>query len=464
MESVQDMMHSAVSRWRAWSPTQRTIFGIAIAVILTGTLTVGFQTGSTRYVPLSLGKQFSSDELTSIEQSLRKKNLTSYRREGNQLLVPEDEQTAYDAALLQERRLPQDWASEWEQKFEETNPFTSSRKLRMLKEIALAKELKRIIQGLDGIKEANVVWAESETHSWPARQQKVTASVNIRPEPGHELAEQTIRAIQFSVANMVPNLEPQDVIVLDCSVGRHYQLQPEQARFETDLGRWIDREVSRWQEQFTAAIAHHWPDAQVLVVPRQEALRQVAWQLLRNSSEDRESERTFHDVELELQHRFPEYVSLEVTLPAQDDSATEPRENSLEEEVSAVLIGWLPASFDAHQLRVSVESLPADRAVLDVAESEQATATWQPVIMIAAAGVLLLLVSRRFQTSAAVLETDPEPNADQTSTAGEKTVPRVSAQPMTPLGDPEQVADVLKQWLGSSQAADNAPPASDERD
>jgi len=471
MEFVQDLLHSAVSRWRVWSPMQRTIFGIAAIVILAGALSIGFQSGKTRYVPLSLGKQFSSDELAGIEQRLREKRLTTFRREGNQLLVPADEQTAYDAALLQERQLPQDWASEWEQKLEQTNPFTSSRKLQMMKEIALAKELKRIIQGIDGIEEADVRWAPTETHAGLSRQQKVTASVNIRPEPGHTLAEQTIRAIQFSVANMVPNLEPQDVIVLDYSVGRHYQLEPEQARFETDLERWVDREVSRWHERLLPAVAHYWPGARLVVRPQEEELRQMAWQLLRLEGTDRATLPSFHTIEPALRQRFPEYMQLTVTLPrkgTREDAPAHAQQLTVQQEVLAALIGWLPASFDAHQLQVTVESVPADVARLDVAEGEPSPPSWQPVVTIAAASLLLLLVSRRLRPGSASSETGLKPAAasdesrDQASVITDAALPAVAAQTVTPLGDPELVADVLKHWLGSSRSAaksDAPPPA-----
>lgn len=465
MESVPVLLKSAVSRWRAWSSIQRTVFGFAAGVILLGAIVLGFQSETTRYVPLSLGKQFSPDDLAGIEQSLREKQLTTYRREGNQLLVPENEQTAYDAALLQEQQLPQDWASEWEQKFEETNPFTSSRELRMLKEIALAKELKRIIQGLDGVAEANVVWAETESQGWPSRQQKVTASVNLRPERGQILSEQTIRAIQFSVANMVPNLEPQDVIVFDYSAGRHYQLRPEQARFETELQQWIDREVARWHERLHSAVVHYWPEAQLLIRPRQEEFRQFAWRLLQSqqTNRDRNGERSLQDIEFELQNRFPEYIQLAVTLRDMSEtgsSATPAEQPAIEEEVLASLIGWLPASFDSHQLEVKVESAPADATLAEVASIEKTIPSWQPVIMVGAAGVLLLLVSRRYRNASvsedSVAAITPEKRFEDSARPVEPTTSSSPAPPITPLGDPELVADVLKQWLGSSHAVDES--------
>jgi type III secretory pathway lipoprotein EscJ len=456
MDSVPDFIQLAKTRWQLTSFVHRVIAGVATFVLLAGILLISHQTSHVNYVPLSLGKQFSLEELSNIEISLREQQLTSFKREGQQILVPEEEQTAYDAALLKENQLPQDWASEWEAKYEQTNPFTSSRKLQMLKEISLAKELKRIIQGLDGIAEANVVWAETST--WPARGQKVTASVNIRPQPGHTLSDQTIRAIQFSVANMVPNLEPQDVVVLDYAAGRHYQMHPEQARFETDLDQWIDREVLRWQSTLLPALLHHWPESTLSVNPQLESFRQTAWQMTTSQTLGVPQLRS---IEQELRHRFPEYLSLNIDLP---EGTTPTGEMPLESEIHAALIGWLPASFQERQLSINVSKAEDFPLTSEVATPKFSAKSWQPVIMVSLAGAFLFVVSRKLRgdNHSSVISLEAEPiELERSEIDEDRTIESVEPPPLqsltvNPLGDPEMVADVLKQWLGQTQATTSA--------
>jgi len=459
MDSVPDFIQLAKTRWQEAPLTHRAIVGVAAAVLLAVILLVGHHASDVKYVSLALGKQFSLDELTNIENSFRDQQLTSFKREGQQILVPEEEQTTYDAALLKENQLPKDWASEWEAKYEQTNPFTSSRKLQMLKEISLAKELKRIIQGLDDIAEANVVWAETETSTWPARGQKVTASVNIRPQPGHTLSDQTIRAIQFSVANMVPNLEPQDVVVLDYAAGRHYQMHPEQARFETDLDHWIDREVTRWQSTLLPALQHHWPAAQLNVKPQLESFRQIAWQLGQTQSAESNTPTapTLLTIEQELRHRFPEFLSLQIDLPVGTKTSGE---TSIESEIHAALMGWLPTSIQERPLAVTIPEHDEIAATSDIATSKFSAKSWQPVLMVGLAGALLFVVSRKLRGDNRVgfVSTETEDKSSIESEREQYTVPEtveqsqpVPATPVNPLGDPELVADVLKQWLGQSQ-------------
>ncbi|MBD3673278.1 MAG: hypothetical protein HUJ26_07095 [Planctomycetaceae bacterium] len=462
MDSVRNILTPILTHWKNAPLLHRALAGAAAAIVLMGLLLLGAKPGQTHYVPLSLGKQFSLEDLTRIETSLREQQLTSFKRDGQQILVPEAEQTAYDAALLKENQLPRDWASEWETKYEQTNPFTSSRKLQMLKEIALAKELKRIIQGLDGIAEANVVWAETETKTWPARGRKVTASVNIRPEPGQKLADQTIRAIQFSVANMVPNLEPQDVVVLDYAAGRHYQMHPEQARFETDLDQWVDRELSRWQTTLLPALQHHWSEATLQVQLQTEAFRQTAWQLAQAQTDATQQQNVpqLLPVERELRHRFPEFLSLKIDLP----HGTEPTdEMPLKEEIHAALLGWLPSSFQSRQLEVHV---PEHQHVTEVAPTEPespAMKSWQPVLMVGLVGALLFVVSRQLRSEKPesrgprvdASEEERLPDVEQPTEPPESSPAKTNAAPLNPLGDPELVAGVLKQWLGQSQQATN---------
>lgn len=446
--------------WNELSPRNRGYAlgtGVLFLAVIGITLSMHSQP---RLVPLSLGKQLTPEELQRVETSLRSNNLSDYERSGNQILVPEDRQTAYDAALIETRSLPGDWASDWEQKFESTNPFTSSRKLQMLKDIALAKELKRIIQGLDGVQEASVVWTDSDQHGWTGRKTGVTATVNIRSEPDRILAERTIRGIQFSVANMVAHLAPESVLVFDAATGRHYQMQPEEARFESAFDNWLELERRNWHSRIESALRANWPAAELLLSVDEMELREHLRHPVRTHNAESTANGSLHlqtkqtvtsDEPLEfaqakprLQAEFPRALSLNVRLPHELASQ--------QPEITAALQSIADSADIRFEVLKSSDALVQSTASADHPFARNATA-----ILVVAMGLLLSAIIWNVAKKRSNKQPIPsEKHSVATVTTASQPSP-VSSSLETPLGDPETVASVLQNWLRSS-----SQPATDE--
>ncbi|HUG18224.1 MAG TPA: hypothetical protein VMM56_04565 [Planctomycetaceae bacterium] len=446
--------------WNELSPRNRG-YALGTAVLFLSVIGITLSMHSQpRLVPLSLGKQLTPEELQRVEMSLRSNNLSDYQRSGNQILVPEERQTAYDAALIETRSLPGDWASDWEQKFESTNPFTSSRKLQMLKDIALAKELKRIIQGLDGVQEASVVWTDSDQHGWTGRKTGVTATVNIRSEPDRNLSERTIRGIQFSVANMVAHLAPESVLVFDAATGRHYQMQPEEARFESAFDNWLELERRNWFSQIESALQTNWPGAELLLSVDEMGLRQHLRHPVRTHNAESTANGSLHlqtkqtvtsDEPLEfsqmkprLQAEFPRSLTLTVRLP-----------HELAPQQPEIAVA-LQSIADGANIRFEVLK-SSDALVQSNISADHPFAGNAPAILVVALGLLLSAIvwsvaAKRSDKKLPSTEALPDSSA---STASQPSPTPPSLE--TPLGDPETVASVLQNWLRSS-----SQPATDE--
>jgi flagellar biosynthesis/type III secretory pathway M-ring protein FliF/YscJ len=472
--------------WNELSPRNRGYtVGTAVLILVAIALTMSSQS-QPALVPLSLGKQLTSDELQRVETSLREHNLHDFRRAGDQILVPEQRRTDYDSVLVESRSLPGDWASDWERKFEATNVFTSSRKLRMLKEIALAKELKRIIQGLDGVQEASVVWTESDQQGWSGRKTGVTATVNIRSEPDRVLSERTIRGIQFSVANMVADLAPESVLVFDAATGRHYRMQPDEARFESDFDNWLELERRNWHARLESALKSRCPDAELLLAVDERGLRQR----LRAPSRPRVAASTangalrirtdaansaelleFSQVRPRLQEEFSRQLSLTVRIP--ESWASRQRELTDALQSAAFL------DSDSLSVRFEVISLPQglerwSAPGTDFLLRQTGVGIVLSLILAAAAIWGISRRARRAQHSVSLPEKESRETPDVADSAPVDLpfAPPVATPPQdggtksfareTPLGDPETVASVLLNWLNSADPAVSSELAEDQ--
>lgn len=441
--------------WNGVTGPRRLVAGLVALAVLGGLVALSLLNATTNYVPLSLGKQFSEDELQNVEALLRSRELHDFRREERRILVPADRVTQYDSALLEAGELPRNWAADWEEKFRETNPFSSAHELKMLREIALAKELRRIILGLDGVHDASVVWADSDARSWSARRRRVTATVNVWPRESETLPAKTIRAIQFSVANMVPDLQPQDVVVFDLGAGRHYQLSEREARFETEFDLWLERELSGWQSQLEERIRRRWDNARIVLTADDRALRTLGWETFSESpANDSSFEVDFARVRSQLTAELPASLQLRVELPLSSAGAEAERVDQRREwndapgrellhALHAGIYADLSAPIAPESLYVTIAADPVNDNVADAARIVESRQALDPTVLVAALGCCLLLfaaagrtMSRR-RTEPPLVEHEPAHESPHT----------VATVESSPLGDPETVAAVLRQWL-----------------
>lgn len=463
-------------------PSQRLASSLVVLAVVGGLTALGLSRSATQYVPLALGAA-TAEDVDAIEQTLRDQRLTGFRRDGTQLLVPADRLADFDSALRSSESGPVNWAADWEQKVHETNPFTSSQELRAIKDIALAKELRRIILDLDGIEDASVVWADSDARSrWGASRRRVTATVNVRPAEGVALPLQTIRGIQFSVAHMVPDLQPEDVVVFDLSAGRHYQLDPAQARFETDLTLWREEQLTAWSARLEARVRKSWSDARVQVSVDEMSLRDLAWSLavgLETNSNDAveshsqiaanrplqlysaashspkpaaETEVAFGAIQSQLSERFPELLQLNITfaadalaelVPDGEPGGWESAAGAVRlQELHAAILAELPAAVPPASLRVAVET----RAAGTTESPAAGPVTISPGLLLIAVGGCLaaFALAWRSMTARPAVPVVPAVEPDHAATV---TPPGERAATMSPLGDPETVALVLQNWL-----------------
>lgn len=215
MDVLQRIYRQFFELTRSMSPAQRATLVVAPLLVLAGfgALLLQQPRGGS-YTALSWGKTYTTEEIIAAEQALLQEGLTDFRREGQRLMVPAAKVDQYNAALIKFDATPADLGSQLVKKYESLGPFSTEKERQELREAMLQREVGRTLRAMPDVEDAQVVIAKPLSRGWSQRG-KVTANVTLRPRPGRELSQRTVHAIRAAVANMVPDLKPADVTVLD---------------------------------------------------------------------------------------------------------------------------------------------------------------------------------------------------------------------------------------------------------
>jgi len=266
MEAFRRAISEYLALFQKMSASQRATLIAVPAMILVAFGMLIFQGQSQSEVAVSYGKVFSTQELISAEQSLIEAGLTDFRREGQRLMVPTRHEEKYNAVLLTSGSLPDNWAHDFEKSLEKHSIWTGSETRDEYRQIALAKELRRILQAVPDIKDASVVWARSKDHSrWPLRRQRVTATVSILPRYEGELSGRIVNSVRSAVASMVADLKPEDVTIFNQSTGISNTLDSDSNPFDNKLIERIKQFEQLHQNKIHKHLAAYIPNVVVAV-------------------------------------------------------------------------------------------------------------------------------------------------------------------------------------------------------
>ncbi len=216
-------------------------------------------------VAVSWGRVFSAEEMINAEQAFMEEGLTTFRHVGGQIFVPSTDVDRYNAVLVSSDAIPTDWASTREATSMKTNFFSSNEQRKTMDEIALARELRRVLRAIPDIEDAHVIWAQSkERPRWPDTRPRVTATVSVKPRRGREVSHKLAASLRSAVASMVPDLKPADVNVLDLISGDTHPAEDESDPLN---GRVLTRiqEFTRYHQRKIMEALSYIPDVIVSV-------------------------------------------------------------------------------------------------------------------------------------------------------------------------------------------------------
>jgi len=257
MDSLKTIYQQFDDLYKSMLPSQRATLGTVLVLVVGSMGFLIYQGTSSSYVAASWGKVFTTEEIINVEQSLIQQGMTDFRREGQRIMVPKGEADRYNAALLEAGSLPDDWAEEWERQFEKSSAWAGKDELMAKKEIALAKQLRRVIRAIPDIEDGNAVWAYSKSRRrFGSSGPQVTAMVYVKPKRGRELSGQLVSSLRAAVAAMVPDLKAVDVTVLDQSTGMSHSGDDENSPFGNSLLTRIQRFEHNYQTKISNALSY----------------------------------------------------------------------------------------------------------------------------------------------------------------------------------------------------------------
>lgn len=174
------------------------------------------------FEPLQWGAAYDREVLIQAEQALLERGFTDFKTVGQRIMAPKLKVDQYNAALNAAGINSPRAALDQEKEFDKLSVFTPREQLDARRDMMLKKELRNMLREISGIQDGDVTWARSKSAArWP-NGPLVTATVKLVPKAGKELTSDRIEDVRSAVANMVPDLKRENVVVVNTRTGRSF--------------------------------------------------------------------------------------------------------------------------------------------------------------------------------------------------------------------------------------------------
>lgn len=221
-----------------------TLVALGLMVMVPfGMLIFGGDEGGT--TPLQYGAAFDSEVRAQAEQALLDRGFNDFQTVGGRILVPSSKVDEYNGALMAAGISSPHAYDELESALKQVNPFTPQNQFAALMDMQLSKKIRNNLRAIDGIRDAQVIWSRPEGKSRWGKPGGVKASVHVTPDGGRELPRRLVESLRNSVATMVPDLERDNVVVIDRSTGQSWAGNDPDDPFDNKL-----EELKRSRVQF----------------------------------------------------------------------------------------------------------------------------------------------------------------------------------------------------------------------
>lgn len=224
------------------------------------------------FEPLQWGATYDPDVLRTAEQALVDRGFDDFKTVGHKLLAPKNKVREYNAALATAGITSTKAADPYEQDLNKLSVFTPRDQLEAREEHTRRKQVLAMLRDIDGIKDAELIWARSKnTSRWP-NGPGVTATVRITPKLGRELSDKLVETVRNCVAGSIPDLKHEAVTVVDVSTGRSFRGDDTAGQLDSKLQQQKERFVREFQTSISSALQYI-PDVVVSVNVDFDSLR-----------------------------------------------------------------------------------------------------------------------------------------------------------------------------------------------
>lgn len=219
---LRQIREQSLALFAQMKPHQRVTFVALALMVLVPFAWLIMNREETGYEPLQWGAAFDREVLMQAEQALIDRNLNDFKTVGQRIVAPASKVEEYNGALAAAGIWSPHARGELEKVLETTSVFTPKDQFDARLRMMLQQEIRRVLRNIDGIQDADVIWARSESRTRGASASGVTAAVHVTPRPGRELSPSLIETLRGSVAGMIPDLKREAVTIVDRSTGQSW--------------------------------------------------------------------------------------------------------------------------------------------------------------------------------------------------------------------------------------------------
>ncbi|OEH91258.1 flagellar basal-body MS-ring/collar protein FliF [Bacillus solimangrovi] len=225
------------------------VFVIALIIIVT--------TYASRPNLVPLYTNLTAQETGQIKEQLDTKGIKSEIRDnGTTIYVPESQADVLMVELAAEG-IPNSGNIDYSFFGQNAGFGMTDNEFRVMETAAIQTELAKLISGIDGIENANVMISQPEENVFlSSDEQTATASVVIKQEQGYRFTSEQIQSLYHLVSKSVPNLPTENIVIMNQmfeyfepensnntpSVGETYV---QQQSIKEDIEKDLQREVQK---------------------------------------------------------------------------------------------------------------------------------------------------------------------------------------------------------------------------
>ncbi len=218
MKILRQLWHDAQSVLRDMSVTQRvavTFLILTVAIWLSFAAWMGHTPGEIGRRPLPM--QVEPGDVNDILERLKTKGIKSaeYDFDSRRILVQVDEEKSAIIALAEEGLLKDAHEFGFVNMLDKWSFSDTRMKSEESMRLARANEVARLIENIEPVKEAQVIYSDDVRNSLFGLAHKKTAAVRVRTKLNKPLTEGTSETIISLVAAAKSGLDPRDVVVTD---------------------------------------------------------------------------------------------------------------------------------------------------------------------------------------------------------------------------------------------------------
>ena len=270
--------------------TKFLIVALVVILGLAGTLLV-LWAGEAEWAPVP---GVSLDGQTDAARQLERQGIP-VRVVGGRLSVPEGREIEATALLAQSDLLSGNTFAAFDELIEQQSPWLSNRQNDQRFSVARMKIASQIISAFGGVQTAKVMIAEPKKQGYGDTHERPKASVTVAMEGNRRMSRQLAETIASFLGNVLAEMRPQDVTVVDAIHGRRY-VGTAPGDYDPSEKDGRDRELERaLKRKIELALDYVIPQANVAVNVVTDSLvrkNQQSWEYGKTQPLKRQHERT----------------------------------------------------------------------------------------------------------------------------------------------------------------------------